>query len=526
MNNIPIYRAEAEIEGLAEKIRAESSIAYAAKLERFEPSDNLRNFVKANLRDAPVVQASKNMLSTANQNDEDLYYNRSILVSTVWNKNDDVFGKEATWAARHTPSHKPTNLNHDEHEIVGHMTDNWVINSEGEIIDDNSPLDDVPDLFHIVTAAVIYKAWQDPVLIERTEKLIAEIEAGTKFVSMECLFSNFDYAIISPTGDYHVVKRDKETAFLTKHLRRFGGKGEYGGCKIGRLLSNITFSAKGYVDQPANPDSIIFSKENEFNFSKASQNNPFKKESGVSILIEREDNANSKENQNMSDDNKQLDKAEARVKELEAKVAELVEERAKAGVEQLTKDVEAKAEEIKALESKVEEAQAKVEELTKANKEISEAKKEIASAKEALEAKLAEVEKAQRVVSRVAELVEAGASKEVAQSKVDKFINLDDEAWASISDTLKEAFAEMWKEGKDKKDKKDKSDKSKANVDVDEEAEDDASSTASDNTLDSADTGDEVTPNPEASEDDEFASAREELRKAVAGRSMFKTDSE
>ena len=45
---------------------------------------------------------------------------------------------------------------------------------------------------------------------------------------------------------------------------------DYEDHKVGRLLRNITFSGKGFVEKPANPDSIIFDSNHIFDFSNAS----------------------------------------------------------------------------------------------------------------------------------------------------------------------------------------------------------------------------------------------------------------
>ena len=46
-----------------------------------------------------------------------------------------------------------------------------------------------------------------------------------------------------------IVARNDESAFLTKHLRAYGGTGEYEGYKIGRSLRDISFSGKGLVSK-------------------------------------------------------------------------------------------------------------------------------------------------------------------------------------------------------------------------------------------------------------------------------------
>jgi hypothetical protein len=138
----------------------------------------------------------------------------------------------------------------------------------GDIIDENTPVEDLPEKFHILTGSVIYTGFTDTDLKGRTAQLINEIQSGNKYVSMECFFSGFDYGLINKTtAQYKILPRNTETAFLTKHLRAYGGLGEHQNYKIGRVLRNITFSGKGFVSKPANPDSVIFTKDN-INFDK------------------------------------------------------------------------------------------------------------------------------------------------------------------------------------------------------------------------------------------------------------------
>jgi len=188
---------------------------------------------------------------------KDLYYLNSILVSAGWNKNDDVFDVADLWAARETPIDKPFNYMHDDSDIIGHMISSAAMAEDGSIVKD-VPL---PERMDLVTSAVIYKTWSDPDQSSRVNSLISKIDEGNLAVSMECVFSNFDYAIIEPDGSQKVIARDENSAFLTKHLRAYGGTGSYDGYKVGRLLRDLYFSGKGLVDKPANPRSIILPKE-------------------------------------------------------------------------------------------------------------------------------------------------------------------------------------------------------------------------------------------------------------------------
>jgi hypothetical protein len=75
---------------------------------------------------------------------------------------------------------------------------------------------------------------------------------------MEAWFPDFGYGLISPTSDeVKLIERTEATAFLTKHLQIYGGSGKYQGYKIGRVLKDIIFGAQGFVDKPANLESVI-----------------------------------------------------------------------------------------------------------------------------------------------------------------------------------------------------------------------------------------------------------------------------
>ena len=86
---------------------------------------------------------------------------------------------------------------------------------------------------------------------------------------MECLFPDFDYALANENGETKIVKRDEESAFLTKHLRSYGGDGKYEDYKVGRLLRNLSFSGKGLVSKPANPRSVILEGNDFFDHPPA-----------------------------------------------------------------------------------------------------------------------------------------------------------------------------------------------------------------------------------------------------------------
>lgn len=384
---------------------------------------------------------SKNLKSLASYNDDDLYYVQSILVTSTWNKNDDIFDKTEIWAAKNTPEDKPTNLEHDENTIIGHIVSNWSITDDGILIDDDTPVENLPDRFHIVTGSVIYKAYTNPELKERTAKLIAEIENGTKYVSMECMFKGFDYGLINEqTGEFKVLARSDETSFLTKYLRAYGGQGKYEDHKVGRVLRQITFSGKGYVDKPANPDSIIFSKDNFITLSNTK--NADKSFQGVSSTrpnpTEIINMSLEKEVAELKDKVEAMADCASATKEAYAQVTELKDK-----IIALENDLNAKNEELSKAQISLNDLVAQTEaakkmseeEMMKKEEEMKKAKSELDAALEAVAAyknKEAEMMKKEKNMKRMASLISGGLDQEVAASAVDQFDSLEDNAFEAM----------------------------------------------------------------------------------------------
>jgi len=455
-----IYPQETD-DGLAEKLSLASSISYASAIV---PCDTLeQNIIKTKI--------------SASLNDSDLYYVQSILVSSSWNKNDDIFDKQEVWAAKSTPEDKPTNLEHDENIIIGHITSNWPIDEDGNILQDSIASEDLPDKFHIVTGSVIYRAYSNPELKERAEKLISEIQAGKKYVSMECYFKGFDYGLINKTsGQYKILSRNNDTAYLTKYLRAYGGQGEHEDYKIGRVLRDITFSGKGFVDRPANPESIIFNKSIISDIVNKKNDNL--EETGV--LENKPTISADTENMIMSENiEKQVAEINEKLDSVSANCADQVAE-AKATaseLEQTNKQLEAamneKDEMLKKEKTKSEEISAELEalakehddekkkmeeEMKKAKSDLEEAVSTISEKEEALKAAQTQLEEANEVIAgykmkeeemarkdkamkRKASLVEAGLEEDDASAAVEKFEALDDETFDAMAMMMKKKAA-------------------------------------------------------------------------------------
>ena len=281
----------------------------------------------------------------ASEYDKDLYPVSTILVSAGWNKNDDVFDVQTLVEAQYTPTHKPLNKQHKSREIVGHITKSALVDNELNILEEA-----VSDDCHILAEGVIYRhlGTREEGLEEEVETFIEELKGGEWFVSMETLFSNFDYAVTHPTLGNAIIARNENTAFLTRHLRSYGGTGEYGEFKIGRLLRGLTFSAEGFVKNPANPKSLVLNNREFAAVAKTLDelnivNNILPKGSDMSDNFEDKYNEAIKEN-----------------KELRSKLAE-------ADVQTYAKTIEDNKALIADLEEQIVAKDAKVAELSTAN---------------------------------------------------------------------------------------------------------------------------------------------------------------
>lgn len=383
-----IYKAEIK-DGIAELVQSNASIAMYSEVESYIPTQK-------------DLQVSKAIAE--NKNQVDLYYMKSILASVGWNKNDDVFDAAETWKARTTPEDKQFNYMHDEKDIIGHITSASVVDDIGNRVDDINQNNQLPVYFDVVIGSVLYTSWSDQTLKARMKDIIGDIESGnTWHVSMECLFPAFDYALIDSKGENKLIKREETSAFLTKHLRAYGGGGEYNGYKIGRLLRDFSFSGVGLVKKPANPRSVILNKSKSifFNESKA-------------------------EEITMQDD-------------LEVLKAELAE--AKKTAEDMKKKVEdTKAEadtSVASFLSQLAEAQEALAVEKTAKEKMAEEMKKMKEKAAMNEEEVNKMKKEKMMMKRKAELVDAGIAEAELEETVAKFESLSDEIFETVLAAIK-----------------------------------------------------------------------------------------
>ena len=405
-----IYESEIT-DGLEEVISTNASVAYSTPVSIYIPSKKQKNVIQN------LVVANEAVAE--NKDQFDLYYLNSVLVSTGWNKNDDVFHPQETWAAKDTPVDKQFNFMHDESDIIGHITGSLVVDQDGTEISDTSNA----EKFDIITSAVIYNSWTDPELKERMTKIISEIEEGKWFVSMECLFNDFDYAVITPDDEHKVIARDDASAFLTKHLRAYGGNGKYEGYTVGRLLRNIAFSGKGLVSNPANPRSVILNDVESFAGTQAEEitnSNIYMETNHMSDVLKEQ----------VEELKAELATAKEEAKALETEMTKQKEEEIQSKIEAFEAVVSEKDSAIAEAQAAVEAAEAKVAELEEA---IAKKDEELSEAKAKIEAHEAEV----KTLARKAALVEAGATEEEVEETLAAFSDATDEMFEQVVALMK-----------------------------------------------------------------------------------------
>lgn len=438
MRRVPIYKSEID-DKIADTIRSTASIAYAAQL-----------FVLPNEFIFPDHKTKAEQLARAtNEGQIDLFYMKSVLATIGWNKNDDVLDKLEVWMARATPEDKPLNYQHNPRDIIGHITGNYVADFDNKIIHDDTAIDDLPEQFHVFNSEVLYKYWPEKDLIQRMQGIIAEILDGKLFVSMEALFDNFDYAVIGSNGGHHIIKRNEESAFLSKHLRAYGGDGIFDGNKLGRLLRNIIFSGKGIVHRPANPHSIIFESVNAFERANASSVKDFRKDIIITgYKLDDRTNTTGKESMMagetvtqvdlLQNENKRLEQslnaAVAAQKDAEKRLTEMNEQTVKAKMEALVQDVKVRDEKITSLTNQV---QVEQKTRTDAESKVKELDTKVSELTTQVNKLTSDTQKSKRIGVIATELVMAPDAALKLYDDVVASLNLSDDSFNKFVDNIK-----------------------------------------------------------------------------------------
>lgn len=245
-----------------------------------------------------LVEASANpckgaCLAAIADTTEDVMPFSSILVTDLWNKNDDVFTTREISQSYSTAKYKPINWMHRgsedrENETIGVMINSELLQgsiSDLSLVKDNTSdslfVDKTSGNLHIKQDGLIWEAY----FPSYASSIKKGIEDKDLYVSMECFFDDFGYALRKDENDSDTIfiERNASNSYMSDKLAAYGGSGRtrYNGkeYQIGRWLREIVFSGQGVVDDPANRKgseilSIIFANENTENGTSESAQKP------------------------------------------------------------------------------------------------------------------------------------------------------------------------------------------------------------------------------------------------------------
>jgi len=257
-----IFKLEKSIESLVQNNKATCDVDYILRSNE----DNRLELAKACIGNACAFSAIKeeNFKIT-----DDIMPISSILVTDIWNANNDVFTAEEIVKAEETPHFKPINWMHrgsedSENENIGVMVKAQLISGDLPNMDfiDNeyrqellsSENKTLSGKVHIKQDGIIWSQY----FPTYASKIKAGIDKGNLYVSMECFFEDFGYCLRKNENDEKpiFINRTESSSSMTKDLVQYKGSGytKYKGSKyqIGRWLKNIIFSGQGIVAEPAN----------------------------------------------------------------------------------------------------------------------------------------------------------------------------------------------------------------------------------------------------------------------------------
>lgn len=419
-----IYKSEKSIESLILS-STKSCMAMDAQLLEEKPADvSMASLLDGLSKREAKVDLPENM-------HPDLLYGSSVLVSTNMNKNHDIFLPEETFKAKDTPVNTPFNIDHESSDIIGHIISAKAVDKDDNVLE-SLPSSDTA--FDIQVGFVIYKF----IYPKASSQIVSLATIDKQFVSMECMFADFDYGLVDSEGAISIVERNEDTAFLTKKLKIFGGSGKYEDKTVGRVLKDIRFVGMGSVETPANPDSEflefkVVAKEkslydNEGKHTNIDNTYLMITSKGNVMKIENLDQAQTlieKLEQEKAALKTELETVKTEKSEADSKITELESEK-----QDLETKVEANKDKIEQEEQKVTLAEQKIEDLTKNLDEsktaADESDKELAETK----AKLEEFEQEKLVTARVTEL--EGLGFKVDDDKKEELKTMSDDAYANI----------------------------------------------------------------------------------------------
>ena len=218
------------------------------------------------LSEASINPCTESCKAAIENTTDDVMPFSSLLVTDLWNRNDDVFTTKEIVQSYSTAKYKPINWMHRGSEDRDNETIGVMINSDliTGLITNLQPLtEELGEKFlqnqtsgniHIKQDGLIWSAY----FPSYAASIQRGIENKDLYVSMECFFDDFGYALRknSDSEETLFLERNPSNSYMSDKLDAYGGSGKvrYNGSEyqIGRWLREIVFSGQGIVDDPAN----------------------------------------------------------------------------------------------------------------------------------------------------------------------------------------------------------------------------------------------------------------------------------
>jgi len=362
-----------------------------------------------------------------------------LQASAFFNKNDHYFIPTELWKARASSKYMLVDWEHDREQIIGCISDSYAV-KDSTAMGDDSLIDD-NTAFDIYNEIVVWKN----VFPDYAEKIVDMHKEGKLFVSMECTYEDFDFALQKGSDEVIVVARNEETDFLIDYIRVFGGSGKYEDYKVGIAFRNISFVGTGFCEKPANSRSYVLDVK-----EKVAEIDTEEKESGVNIVEIIKNNsynsAEEKDLESVASENKVGVKdfrdnffGKGEVMSLEERFEKAQEELLKAKQEIIEKDskIESVAKNLEDAKTALAEKEEILEELTKTKEDIEAANiKTIEDIKAEYEEKLAKVEEEKASINeKLAEIAKAEMQRARKEEIAGYDVEIEDEELFSLSDS-------------------------------------------------------------------------------------------
>lgn len=385
-----------------------------------------------------LSKAAKNFYKREAFEKFDLFPFYAILVSSGTNKNTDHFHPIELIKAKNSPLDKPVNIGHNQKRIIGHITDCICVGEDLKPLPEKIDEGDIPERLHIVISAVIYKIWEDPAVQAEVNQIIDKISKGQTYVSMEALFKSFSYLLTSASGERKIIPRNEKTSGLTKYLRQYKGPGKIHDYTLARILEQITFSAVGIVDKPANVDSIISSDLDLFSNNNALAN------VNESVYINIEHSTNGENNMSnevvnaAKDEESEMDSLKCEIETLKKDNASLHTLVAELNVK-LEKPTKAETDTDQDTDKEMAELKSTIASLNEKVTSIENEKTTLVKANDDLNATVDAFKKASRHSERAEEMIKADSTLtlEKAREKVQAFDELSDTSFTQMVEMMK-----------------------------------------------------------------------------------------